>query len=162
MTVLFQNKRGFGLLEVVVSIAITSVLAVSFVTLLSYSKSLSRHNLDVLKAELYLIETVEQIRELEHSSWTTLDTTVCEHPAKCHVEESSGAWIIVSGGEELDSKFERALYINDVYRDQAAFPNTLVTSGGVLDPDSKKILVQLKWINTSGSHSKEIEIYVYE
>jgi prepilin-type N-terminal cleavage/methylation domain-containing protein len=162
MMAIYPNKKGFGLVEVVVSLSITAVLAVSFITLLVHSESLSRHNLDVLKAELYATEAVEQVRELERSSFAELDTSLCEHPAGCHIEEVSGAWAVVMGEETLDTNFERVLNIEKVYRNQLAFPNEIVASGGVLDPDTKLVYVVVEWNNTKGAHQKDIEIYVHE
>jgi prepilin-type N-terminal cleavage/methylation domain-containing protein len=155
-----QKNRGFGLIEVIVSLSIAAVLAISFFTLLIYSKSLSRHNLDVLKAELYLTEVAEQVRDIEHTSWSTLNTNSCESPAVCHIEESSGFWDILSGEEQIDSSFKRKIYIEEVYRDQLSY--TIVDSGGALDVSTKKVVIEVAWTNVKGLHVRDLEIYVFE
>ena len=157
-----HELRGRVAIEVVASLAITAVLAVSFITLLVHSQGLSRHNLDVLKAELFVTEAVEQVRELERSSFTELDTSLCEYPAGCHIEEISGGWSVVAGEETLDTGLERVLHIEDVYRNQLTFPNEIVSSGGVLDPDTKLVYVSVEGQNAKGIHQEDIEIYVHD
>ena len=73
----------------------------------------------------------------------------------------SGSGDIVSGQEDLDSTYWRYFYLEDVYRDQATFPNAIVETPGVLDPDTRKLVAVVGWNASGATKSKQIESYIY-
>ena len=65
-----SHNKGFGLVEVIVSLAIAAVLTVSFLTLVVYAEKVSRKNLDTLRGNMYLSEYAEIVKDLETNAKT--------------------------------------------------------------------------------------------
>ena len=156
-----QNK-GFSILEVTISTAISAVLLITFLTLIFESKKAGASGKDDLKALLYLREAIEVSKDLEAANWAEMENPLCAFPAKCHPEISAGAWILVPGEEILESRFTRSVTFLPVYRSSAGFPNENVSAPGVLDPKTKKVSASVSWDSRYGNKSVNLEDYVYD
>jgi hypothetical protein len=152
---------GFMMVDVIVGIAISAVMLFAFSELLYQTIKLNSLDLASLKAQLYMNEVAEVSRELEHSQWTQLSNGTCTLSSPCHPEVQSGVWVLVPGAETLDGVYTRSLYIEDVYRDQLIFPNTIVLSSGVLDPDTKKVIASVSWNASNIVQTMALETYAY-
>ena len=65
-----------------------------------------------------------------------------------------------SGDEEPDGDtFTRWITVEDVGRNQKAFPN-VIDPGGLYDPNTKKIIACIMW-NDGTLHEMKLETYVY-
>lgn len=156
--------KGFGIIEAVVGITLASIFLTAFATLTLQTIKLDRANISELKADMYLKELIEVAKDLEQSEdWSVITGYPCSYSLNqpCHPEISGGKWILVTGTESLDNNmYSRSLTIADVNRNQIAFPNEIVTSGGVSDPNTKKIIGEIRW--NDGSHSPmTLETYIY-
>ncbi|TSD02491.1 MAG: hypothetical protein Athens071424_13 [Parcubacteria group bacterium Athens0714_24] len=159
-----NKKGGFGIIEVVVGITLASVFMTAFAALTVQTIKLNRANTNELKANIYLRELIEIAKDLEQSEdWNILTDYPCQESLGrvCYPKISSGKWILTTGAESLDNDiYNRSLTIADVYRNQLSFPNEIVASGGVSDPNTKKIIAKILW--SDGSHPPMIlETYVY-
>jgi len=163
--VLFNKQKiqsGFIMVEVILGVALAAILLLAFTQLLYRSSALSVHALGSLKAQLYITEVIEIARELEGSSWSEISSSSCIVTSPCHPEVVSGNWTIISGAETLDGgRYTRSFYIENVYRNQLAFPNEIVTTGGIDDPDTKKIVATVSWNSPDGANVLDAESYVY-
>ena len=160
------NKKlntGFVILEVIMGIAITSIIILIFLRGIFCAISLSQINRDNLLAQLYISESVEIMRELETSNWALISDPLCDLELPCHYHfvDTSGAWGIATDSEILVGKFTRDFYIEDVYRNQSDFPNEIVLTGGVLDNNTKKVTHQISWESLRGTQTLTIESYIY-
>jgi len=143
--------------------SIAAVLIVSFLTLIVYAQKVSNKNINTFRANLYLTEMVEALKDLENTSWASLDINTCEAPSMCHTAVSGGVWSIETGEEALDDgRYIRSINIEEVHRDQLAFPNEIVVSGGVPDVGTKKIIATIAWNSSIGAESESLETYVHE
>jgi hypothetical protein len=157
-----NSNKGFLIIESVIGITITSVLLMAFTSLAVKSEIISRFNIGEFKASMYLRELVEVSKDVERTDWTAFNDPSCVFPNVCHPEISGGVWVFVSGEEVLDNGvYTRSFSVKPVYRDQLTFPNVIVESGGVLDPDTKKIVANLVWDNGVSSKAINLESYVY-
>ncbi|MFC1595171.1 prepilin-type N-terminal cleavage/methylation domain-containing protein [Patescibacteria group bacterium] len=163
MEQLTHNKNsGFALIEVLVTLGITAIIAISFINLVINSHKISRINLNNLKAELYLMEAIEAAKDLESSGWFKLLEVHCDasYSNICHPEINSNEWILVSGAEQLDSGlYNRYIEIEHVYRDSTT--NEIVESGGFDHIDTKKVIATITWNQEGEIRSKSLETYVY-
>lgn len=154
-------RQGFAIIDAVVGMLMASIILFAFTSMVYKAVSISSHNSAALKADLFLSEIIEANRSLERTDFFSLSSTMCTSVSPCHVEVLSGSWVVVSGQEIIEGNYTRSFYIEDVYRDQSTFPNSIVTSGGVLDPNTKKIISQISWNTSSGAQQSTLEMYVY-
>lgn len=153
---------GFGLIEVIISMGIAGILLVAFSALLAQTAKISRENTRELRGALYLREAIEVAKDLEQSNWDMIIDPACASPIVCHGTIAGSAWVLVAGQELLeDGLYARALTVENVERDQLAFPNSIVLSGGVVDPHTKKIIATLTRTLPSGTKTTTLETYVY-
>lgn len=164
MEELFLNKKtqGFGLIEVIISIALVTIFLVTFTTLTLESMKTSRINSSELKAIMYLEELIEVAKDLEQSDWDQLINSSCYNPDFCYPAIQDNKWILLTGQEELDDTYQRFLSLENVYRNQLSFPNEIVSSGGVLDPNTKKVITKILWNNGFSSRDLTLESYLYD
>lgn len=141
-----QNfNSGFGVIEAIVGIAVGSILLVAFASLIWQTMKMSRANVRDFKAQLYLKELVEVIRDLEQSNWQEIANTFCTEFSPCFPQISGGNWDLVSGSKEnLEGIFERWIVIEDT-----------------ADTQTKKVTAKLEWNNGFENKNLKTEIYVY-
>lgn len=157
----YPKSKGFGLIEATISMSIAAVLVVVFTALIIQTVQISRTNADRLRATLYLRELSEVAKDLEQSNWDLLAsaTSTCAFPSVCHPEVSGNIWVVASSTESLDGgAYVRSFTVEDVYRDQLTFPNSIVETPGVLDPGTKKVTGTVVW----AGGTMELEAYVYD
>lgn len=155
--------KGFALVEAMVGMAISAVLLVSFTALAIESRKAGWTYTHELRARMYLAEAIESAKDLEVSNWGQIISPDCAYPEKCHPEILSDAWILEAGEEMLDNEiFTRSLSVHEVRRNMLTFPNEIVATGGVLDPDTKKVKGIISWSDAYGNRILELETYVYK
>ena len=158
-----RSQKGFALVEIIVSMAVSAMLLVSFIGLAIQTKKTSRTYTSELQARMYLAEMIEVAKDLEESDWIEIVSGTCDSPALCHPEISWGAWILVANTEILDNgTFTRSLTIKEVRRDTLTFPNVIVEIGGVVDPDTKKVAATVSWNDGYQDRTLDLETYVYK
>ena len=149
------------MIEAIIGVVLASIFLTAFLKLNMEAIKLNRANVSNFKASMYLKELIEITKDLEQSDWSELNKPICYSDPYCHPEISGNEWELVFGTESLDSDtYNRSIMITDVYRDQLVFPNEIVTIGGILDPDTKKITAEISW--DEGNHSMKLETYVYD
>lgn len=152
---------GFGMIEVIVSMSVVAILLVTFLTLTLRTIEITHANTAQLRANMYVRELIEIAKDLEQTNWAELPAT-CPAPAPevYHpVATASSTWAFATGSELLDAKFTRSLSLESVRRDPDpfTFPNTIVTTGGVCDENTKKIVAKIEW----DAQIMVLETYVY-
>lgn len=138
-----NNKRGVGLVEVIVGSAILSVVLFAFTSSLSLY---SRANADATSRTqaLYLAEeALEVVRGLRDSGWgTRIATTSVDIGYGVSFDEATAVWTLVST-PDTKGEFTRTLTFRDVYRD--AGDNVVADPSGTYDPDSRILEVEVVW-----------------
>jgi type II secretory pathway pseudopilin PulG len=140
------SEQGFLMLELLVSIAIASVLLGAFITLVMHATKAGTVNAQELGAELYLRELIEIAKDLEQDpTWAQLNHS-CTQAAPCHAVISSNAWTLVNGPETVSSgttSYQRSFYTETV--------NT----------QTKRVEAQIKWPATNPTHTRTMQTYVF-
>ena len=145
---LFYDARGFGLIEATISIGITTVFLVAFVSLILQAEKTSQINNKELRAEMYLQELIEISKDLEQSDWDALTCT----SATCYpgIQHTPDRWVLSSGSESLESGFyTRSISIADV------------TDSGIPDVTAKKVTANIEWHDGSQLRTMKMESYLY-
>jgi len=157
-----KNSRGFALIEVIVGIGVAGAILAAFSTIAVQTKRVSRTNMRELQATMYLREAIETVKDLEQSNWAELADVGCLAPLMCRPQISGGAWTLVSGSETLDGDtLTRSLSWENVFRDQLTFPNVIVETPGILDPNTKKVTARVTWNTGYAQRTETLETYVY-
>ena len=122
--------------------------------LVSYSHHTVRNNEHQSQATSLASEAMEAVRFVRDDNWDTfaaLDTQLDFHPV------AGIGWTLQSGCENI-GVFQRCVNINQVYRDDVT--GDPVDSGGTLDSDSRKVIVEITWTDNNRNHDYNIESYL--
>lgn len=133
--------KGFTIIEILVAIVILGFVSASFVALFNFSLRANSQNEKNLMALNLAKENLEIIRALHNESWNYLAGLAMG--ANYHIVKNGDQWALSQGAESI-STFNRRVIIDNVYRD---INDNIITSGGVLDPDTKKITSIVEWTN---------------
>ncbi len=155
----FSSQKGVTLVEAMVGIAIITFVFLSLVG--GYDRFLAAE-LDVqptTKAFYLAEEGIEAVKSIRDNSWSTriltLSTTTTYY---LNFSTTTATWTATTTQSTIDSYFYRTLTIADLQRNSST--KDIVTSGGVYDPDTKKITVTVSWRNANATSSKSVTTYI--
>lgn len=147
-----SRQQGFGIVEIIVAIAIMSIalFAISQLSIIYVAKE--TQNKQTLKANYLAEESVESARSVRDQSWSTnIETLTFGSPYYPVI--SGGKWTLSSSNPgPIDTIYTRQVVIDNVSRDAG---DNIVTNGGTNDPNTKKITATVSW------NSKSITLATY-
>ena len=147
---------GITLVEVVVATSVSLIVLISlFAAHSSYLKTAFATG-SAVKASYLAEEGLEAIRFLRDSSWTT-NIAPLNVGSNYYLTFSLGTWSVGTVNVFIDSVFERQFVLSDVYRDSSF---RIVSSGGTLDPQTKKVTVNVSWKKGVATTTKTISTYI--
>jgi len=146
-----KNLKGQLLIEIIITIALTSILLPAFITGFVASREGKGQTSNRLEATALLKEAEEAVRVIRENDWNNL-TNGTFHP---EIDISGTNWELAIDSENLNG-FNREIVISDVNRDSSG---NITTSGGTLDPSTKKAEFTVSW-NSPISSSVESTIYL--
>ena len=151
------RKYGFTIIEVLIAAAIISGAFIASSTITT--TLLSRHDENSKSARSAFVgeEGMEVVRYLRDSSYVNnIATKTLSTPY--YAVFSAGDWSLTTVAPDLiDGIFTRTIEFYGVYR---SITGEIVTSGGTLDPDIRRIEVSTSWSGQSGTVTKKINSYV--
>lgn len=157
---MIQNReisKGFFLIEVILAIAILSLVFVGLFTTLSFlTNRTERAKYDAQAADL-----IQQAVEVVRSSLSTDWDLYAPGDYRLVYDASSGRWIARAGQESiLEGRFTRKTSVDRVCRNTDG--NRVACGGGVrVDEKSKIINVTLKWSEGTGEKTSQASLLVY-
>lgn len=152
-----KGKNGFGMLEIVIGAALISVSLFGVVAVSSASLKATENATHSIQAAFLLEEGMEVMRFLRDSGWNTYIAPL-NTATPYYLNFSAGAWTTTSSQVlDIDGIFERTFVINDVYRN---IDDDIVTSGGTIDPNTKKITFSVSWSLRGITITKTISAYL--
>lgn len=153
------SKDGFGLLELVIAIAIVSgtIFVLSFVFLIS--NKLEAHASNQTRANFLAEEGLEAIHFLRDKSWSanlaSLNTSTTYY---LNFDPATSSWSIQTTNPGLiDGLYSRSFTIASVNRNNS---DDIVTSGGTLDPNTKQFTVTISWQERGANFSTTVSTYL--
>lgn len=152
-----KGKNGFGMLEIVIGAALISVSLFGVVAVSGASLKATENATRNIQAAFLLEEGMEVMRFLRDSGWDAniapLNTGVYYY-----LNFSAGIWATTSSQVlDIDGIFERTFIISDVYRN---VDDDIVTSGGTIDPNTKKITFSVSWLLREITITKTMSAYL--
>ncbi|MBP7967315.1 type II secretion system protein [Candidatus Woesebacteria bacterium] len=137
-----RTKSGQSLIELLVVIALlAAVLPAIATSLISSREGKVQHDRRLEGAQL-LSETYDALRVIREAGWSNIATNGTYHPVI-----SGSSWTLAANAETV-GLLTRQIVISSVYRDTN---NIIVTSGGLLDPSTKKVVITVSWANPIAS-----------
>lgn len=156
-------KRGFTLLEVVIA---SSIITASMLAILeAYSFFIRAENSNGMRVKsIYLLEEgIEASRYLRDNSWTSnilpLSTTTSYY-LYFSSSNATGTWQTTTTPQIYDGVFTRKLTFGQVYRNSTTQNISTTSSGSAIDPNTRKITVQVSWNDQIGSATKSMSAYL--
>lgn len=148
---ILNSSAGQFLVEIILAIGLSVIILPALFTGILVSREGKAQQKERLVATTLLRESEEAIRNVREKGWITFAVNGTYHPAI-----SGSSWSLVSGSEVING-FTRSIIISDAYRDLAS--GTIITSGGILDPSTKKIVTTISW-NTPLPSNVQTTIYL--
>ncbi len=156
-----MRKKGFSTVEVMVGLFI--LLLTFFAVLEASERSLvvAEDNLREAQAIFFLDEGLEVVRLLRDDNWLNLANLSVGVPY--YLDFVGGRWLFsntpyVASAGNLYDIFSRQFRLDAVNRDASS--RNIVSSGGTLDPDTKKIEVTVSWQSHGSPRSKKLSTYL--
>lgn len=153
------QNTGFGLLEIVISVAIigSTVFALSFVFLIANKLELKASN--QIRANFLAEEGLEALRFLRDNSWSghlaNLNTATTYYFS---FNAAGSSWSITASSLGLiDGVFIRSFTVAAVNRDGA---DDIVDSGGSPDANTKKFNVSVAWSERGTYSTTTVSTYL--
>ena len=133
--------RGFGLLEIVVAVAIISGSLAALAEVSTLAVRITQAALAGQQAIFLAEEGIENARLARDTSWATL---------------------LASSGTETINTFTRAVTLEDVYRRNSDDDIVPASSSDLktLDPNTKKITVTVSWQTQKGTVNTTLSAYL--
>ncbi len=145
-----KNQKGQMLIEILIVIAISAIMLPALLTGLFSSTQGKAQQGQRVQAIALMKEAEEVVRNVRNQSWQAFATNGIYHPLI-----SGTTWNFASGSETVNG-LTRTITVSDVRRDANG---AVVTSGGSLDPSTKRVYIQVTWGEPYAS-SVDSTIYV--
>ncbi|MBI2610233.1 hypothetical protein HYW53_03650 [Candidatus Giovannonibacteria bacterium] len=154
-----KNASGFGLIEVVIAASILSATVFSLLAVFIISNRLSMEASDRIRANFLAEEGIEAMRFLRDKSWgANFESLTPGTDYYLSFDAGTSVWSIVTADPGLiDGLFRRKVNVQSVSRDSNA---DIVTSGGTVDPETKKITVSIYWQERYTTPSVGVSTYL--
>ncbi len=129
-----KNKGGFGLIEIIVAVAMFVILFGAGGMNVVGSFKLNRFGVENTKADFLAREGIEAVRSIKKRSFDSLVN------GNYALDRSSGNWELATGIENIDG-YSREIRIEDGLRDGSGN----ISSSGTADSNLKKISSRVWW-----------------
>ncbi len=149
--------KGISLVEVVVASSIIGLSMIYISNVYTNFLNLSLENTYKVQAVFLVDEGVEAIKTMRSYAWSTIGSSTSD--VVYYLTWQNNRWQSTTTQTLVDDKFIRKYTVSDVYRD----PSTLniVENGGVLNPDSKIINMDVSWSYKGSTSTKSTSFYMF-
>jgi type II secretory pathway pseudopilin PulG len=145
MKKIFLNQAGQMLVELMMAIGLAAVIIPSLLTGLIASREGRPQQQQRAQAIALLKETVSAVQSVKDTDWNIFTTAVTDNPY--HPVITSNKWTLATGSSTTNNLTQQVV-ISDVHRDTNG---AIVTTGGTLDPSTKKVISTISWTEPQNS-----------
>lgn len=147
-------SKGFGLIEIIIGSTILTISLIAISTYFQKTLQLNQDSGKTTQASFLLEEGIEVVKFFRDTSWTNISGL---NVGTYYFLRFDGVkWATTSSNVFVDNIFERKFVINSVSRDA----DDDITSGGMIDTDTKKVTVSVSWLGRNGTTTKSISTYI--
>ena len=154
-----KKSAGFGVIEVLIASGIIAVTIFSLYYVFVLGTRLSSDAGNKISANFLAEEGLEAARFLRDAGWQA-NISVLAPGTNYYIsfDKNISDWRIISSATApIDNTFYRTLTVENVFRDSG---DNIVSSGGTLDPDTKKINVQVLWQRKGAASTVLLSTYL--
>lgn len=152
---IFGEQKGFSMMEILIVISFVSAMVGLIMSVSNFNSKTRKLNEEKTHAMLYAVEAVEAVKMMDWTGLTDGDYSI---------ELSGDTWILSAGSQVLDNRYTRNINISTIERQDINNGHAYgdIVEIGNLDPDTKKIVVDIDWESRTGTHKQEkLETYLY-
>ena len=151
-----SDQKGFGLIEMIVAIAIGIVVFVPIVLYLNFSLKIAAEDVSRVEA-LYLAKSsLEQARSIRDEDWANINALTVGDLYYFEPDASSPKRWVSSAGSDTIGKYTVWVVSSKVYRDGS---HNIVPAPGNLDPETLKITASVSYMTRDGE--RQINLHEY-
>ncbi|MDO8500144.1 MAG: hypothetical protein Q7S66_05860 [bacterium] len=148
---------GFGLIEVVVGVAIMAGTFVALAGIARFSLSIIDNANFELRSAFLMSEGVEAVKIIRDQGWTS-NIAPLANGTTYYLSYASGAWSITALPQPaIDDLFQRTVTFAQVRRDVS---DNIVSSGGSIDSGTRQVTVQVTWQYLGRTYTYSIVTYI--
>lgn len=150
---------GFALVELMIACALVASITI---TLLSYGqKGLGLSNIVLRQTQAaYLIEeAAEAVKTIRDNDWATISALSLNTDYYLSFNNNTNSWSLSTTPSTIDGIFTRKIVFSSVKRDTNS---DITSSGGSVDSGSIKVYINIAWITSEGSSSKDLTFYIFD
>lgn len=151
-----NSNSGLTLVEVLIATSIILVFLLALFGVNNLYLKTAFSNGEAVKATALAEESLEALRFLRDSSWST-NIAALNLDTNYELALNAGAWQVAPTNILVDDLFERKVRLSAVYRDASG---DIVSSGGTLDPDTLLVVSSVSWSSGSATTTKSISTYL--
>lgn len=148
--------KGSSLIEIIVGLAVVATALLFLGNIAQYSLRLVETSTMRLQATFLLSEGVEAVKTMRDLGWTANINTLALNTDR-YLEFSTNQWKATTTPETIDGVFSRKFVIASIQRNSS---DDIVSSGGTVDPNTKKITVTVSWNQGNRPFSESISTYI--
>lgn len=152
-----NSYKGIGLVEVIVSVSILTVIMIGLISTFNYYVGAGIKSTEKIQESLLAEETLEAIRYMRDSGWSTIGDLATG--TSYHLEFTGALWKASSTQIIIDGRFEQTFTLNDVYRRDSDDDIIPFSSGDAKTLDPGTLLITVS-ILTDGATTTEIVTYM--
>lgn len=149
------RQTGFSLIEVAITVSLFTLIILALSSTFAFAVKSGSENVTKAKATLLAEEGLEAMRFLRDASWSS--NIAARTAGSPYYLSWNNGWAISSENIFIDSLFERRVAVADVYRDGA---QNIVASGGSLDPNIRKVTVEVSWHSHGATTTRSVSTYL--
>lgn len=142
-----KSQKGSLLVEVLVVMGLMGLLLPALIGAIITTKQGEVQRNNRVQASGLLREGIEAVRVVREDDWQAFATNGTFHPIV-----NGSTWELAAGPETIDS-LTRTILVENVSRNTAG---SIVTSGGMVDPSTKKVTVQVSWTQPTSGHVESV------
>jgi prepilin-type N-terminal cleavage/methylation domain-containing protein len=149
-----HGKNGFGLIEVVIGVAIISISLFAIMSSARGAVDLNRRAISEIKGKLILEEGSEVVRFMRDSAWSnvgSLSTTTTYYLAT-----TTTGWVATTTQSKIDGLFLRRIVVSDVFRGTG----DKISESGAYDSGTKKFTITVLYEGRFGTTTKQTIFYL--
>ncbi|MBX4200412.1 prepilin-type N-terminal cleavage/methylation domain-containing protein [Candidatus Parcubacteria bacterium] len=151
-----KKTRGVTLVEVVIATALILVLLLTLTGVYNMYLTSALENTDTVRAAYLAEEGVESVKLMRDFSWASNIATLAVD-TNYYLTFTNSKWQATTTFSLVDSTFDRKFVLSSVNRDSSS---NITSSGGTLDPNTRKLTVTLSWPTRSGTSTQAITTYI--
>lgn len=143
-------------MEIAIAVGIISLSIFSLASVSNLSLKLTEENVRNTQAAFLMEEGIEAVKILRDASWSANISPLVAGNSY-YLDFSGHNWRATSTNVYIGGIFERKFSLQNVNRDSS---DRIVSSGGTLDPDTKKLVVSVSWRSRLSTTTQSISAYL--